>query len=356
LADRIMVVLAGCSMASPKQCLSKLVSDPGLPADIRMDVAQIAFPDRTSGVRRARRAKSGRPLETLSQAARDALLGIVSDASASAKARRKAAAKLAAYFLPKKPVNKRWQFTADECGFAINAEIAREHRAIDFELRALQHNSNRHFPEIAQIISKLRARIDAIRQRLQCPCPTRYGNKVISEDMIRLNTLADKREAGITLTPEEDAEEAHRDARLNCYLEGPEQTARRRRQHLEAADNLFRKSRFFNDGMTAPLPRKEGSDLALLRWLYPSHNSKIGRYLELEAQADATLAIGHPFHDEAPAADDHFYPQGSKLRPASADESKFIEYTSDVPPFCVLTPGQPLPISFSSGKSERAQS
>ena len=46
LADRMMLVLAGCSMASPKQRLSKLVNDAELPADIRMTVAQKAFPGR----------------------------------------------------------------------------------------------------------------------------------------------------------------------------------------------------------------------------------------------------------------------------------------------------------------------
>src|ERR1700692_4830314 len=51
LADRIVVVLAGCAMASQKQCLSKLVNDAQLPADIRMAIAQKAFPDRTGGVR-----------------------------------------------------------------------------------------------------------------------------------------------------------------------------------------------------------------------------------------------------------------------------------------------------------------
>ena len=40
--------------------------------------------------------------------------------------------------------------------------------------------------------------------------------------------LARKREAGIALSTEEDAEEAHRNARFDCYAEGPEQTARRR--------------------------------------------------------------------------------------------------------------------------------
>ena len=181
LADRIVAVLDGCSRASPKERLSKLINDAELPADIRMTVAQKAFPNRTGGVRRARRGKSENhtvgvmqqreprateapsaaspAVETMSPAARDALLGIVSDASASAKARRKAAAKLAAHFLPKQPVNTRWRFTADECGFAINGEIAREYRAIDFELRDLKRHRNRDFPEIAQKIRKLQARI-----------------------------------------------------------------------------------------------------------------------------------------------------------------------------------------------------
>jgi hypothetical protein len=180
------------------------------------------------------------PVETISHAGRDALLGVVSDASAPAKARRKAAAKLAAYFLQMKPANKRGRFTADECGFAINAEIAREYRFIDFELRDLKRHPSRDFPEIALRIRKLQARIEAIRQRLQCPCPSRYGIKEISEDIIRLADLARKREAGIALSTVEDAEEAHRKARFDCYLEGPEPAARRRRQHLEAANHLFR--------------------------------------------------------------------------------------------------------------------
>jgi hypothetical protein len=382
LADRIMAVLAGCSMASPKECLSKLVNDAELPADIRMAVAQIAFPGRTGSVRRARQAMSkvhtvggsqqrelrtievpsaaSLPVETMSRAARDALLGIVTDASASAKARRKTAVKLATYFLPKKLVNKRWRFTTDECGFAINAEIAREYRAIDFELRDLKRRPTRDFPEIAQRLRRLQARIDAIRQRLQCPppkddgdkdvirqrhqCPPPkgYGDKEFSDDWIQLETFARKREAGIALSSEEDAEEAHRNARFDCYAEGPEQTARRRRQHLEDADNLFRKNRFFKVGNTAPLSRQDRNDLWLLRWLYPPLNSKrqLSAEAEAEALADSERWIGHPFHDEKPAADSNLYPHDSKLRPAPADEWEFIEY-ADVPRYCILIPGQP---------------
>jgi hypothetical protein len=397
LADRIMAVLDGCSMASPKERLSKLINDAGLPADIRMAVAQKTFSDRAGGVRRARRAKpeirtvgntqrggpraneapsaASPPAETMSRPALDALLSIVSDASASAKARRKAAAKLATYFLPRKPVNKRWRFTTDECGFAINAEIAREYRSIDFELRDLKRHPSRDFPEFAQRIRKLQARIDAIRQRLQCPPPKNdgdedairqwpqcpppkgYGDKEFSEDWIRLELFARKRKAGIALSTEEDAEEAHRNARFDCYREGPEQTARRRRKHLEDADNLFRKNRFFKEPTPVPLSRKERNDLWLLRWLYPPLHSKSHVSAEDQAEADANMAIDHPFGDEKPAMDGYLYPHDSKLRPTSDDEPIIIEEYADVPPHCLLIPGQPPiftyepPTNSSSDKS-----
>jgi hypothetical protein len=390
LADRIMVVLAGCSMASPKERLSKLINDAELPADIRMTIAQKVFQDRNSSVRRPKseilrmgrkqrpsrsafRAREPRaieatsavsaPLETMSQAARDALLCIVSDASASAKARRKAAMKLATHFLPMKPVNKQWRFTEDKCGFAINGEIAREYRAIDFELRDRERHPNRDFPEFAQRIRKLQARMDSIRQRLLCPCPSRYGDTEISEDWSRLRLFARKREAGIALSTEEDAEEAHRNARFDCYVRGPEQMARRYRLDLKGADDRFRKGRFFKVGMTAQLSRKERNDLWLLRWLYPPPHSESHLSAEAgaEALADGERWNGHPFHDDKPAVDGNLYPRDSKLRPASADESEFIEY-ADIPPYCILTPGQPPiftfepPANSSSAKSRPAQS
>jgi hypothetical protein len=366
LADRMMVVLAGCAMPSPKRCLSKLVNDVELPADIRITIAQKAFPGHTGGVRSQRRKPratealraASPPGETMSRPALEALFCIVSDASASAKSRRKAAMKLATYFLPMKPVNKRWRFTADECGFAINAEVAREYRAIDFELRDLERHPNRDFPEIAQMIGKLQARIGAIRERLQCPSPTRYGHKEICEDWIRLAALARKREDGIALCADEDAEEAHRKARFDCYVRGPEQTERRYRKNLEDADLCYRKGRFFKDMMTPPLSRKQRRDLALLRWLYPPRKSQSD---VLEIQADDALWIRYPFCTEEPAADGNWYPHDSKLRPASADEPEFIEY-ADVPPFCIYTPGQPPiftsepPINSSSDQSEPTQS
>ena len=180
-----------------------------------------------------------------------------------------------------------------------------------------------------------------IRQRLECPCPTHYGKEQIWEDNIRLEMLACKRQAGFALTAVEDAEEAHRKARYDCYAGSPEQTARRYKQDLEGADLRFRQSRSFKDEMTAPpLSRRQRNDLWLLRWLYPPLNKKSPRDRELEAQADATPAIGHPFHDEAPAEDGNFYPHDLRLRPASADEPEFIEF-AEVPRYCIYIAGQP---------------
>jgi hypothetical protein len=336
LADRILVVLAGGSTASLAQCLSKLVNDAELPAEIRIAVAQRAFPDRTGGARPARPAKSaggttGRarrrgPSESAYRAELDAWFAIVSDASVPAKARRKAAVKLATYFLPMKPVNKRWRFTADKYGFAINAEVANDYRTIDLELYRLKRSPNRDFPEIAQAVKKLQARKDAILERLVCPCDTRYGKEQMVEDYWRLVMLARKREDGITLTPDEVAEEAHRMARFACYANGPQRRARRYREDLEAADRFFRMSRFFKEGIAAPLSRKQRNDLRLLRWLFPLPYSEASH--DPEAEDGAPRSSGHPFYDEEPAADGNFYPV------------EFVEFAY-VPRYCILETGQP---------------
>jgi hypothetical protein len=350
LADRMMVVLAGCSALSLKERIARLVNDQELPADIRLAIAQRAFPRRARHPRSAHQAPKT-PVETISPSALDALSGIVTDANAPSGGRWKAALKLAEYFLPKKAVDKRWRFVEDECGFAINAEIARDHRTIHFELAVLEKDPRRDFSEFAQRIAKLQARRDAISQRVKCPCPTRYGRKQSYQDFLRLVKLNEKRNAGGVLTAEEDAEEAHRKARFDCYSEGPEQTARRARLHLEAADFLFRKNRSFNDPTPPPLSRKERHDLWLLRWLYPPHENYVSDPND------------HPFARTEPAADGNFYSQDSRLRPAASAPDgveEFVEY-ADVAPYCIYKPGQPpfftdeLPDDFLTADSNLIQ-
>jgi hypothetical protein len=296
LADRIVAVLEGCSAASPKERLARLVNDQELPGDIRLAVAQNPFPGP-------------------SRAAFNALFGIVCDANAPVSVRGKAALKLAALFLPKKPVNQRWRFTTDEYGFAINAEIAQDYRTIDVELQALKRHPNQDLPEIAQRIGKVQAKRDAIRWRVKCPSHTRYDVEQMREDYSELVALAAKREAGIVLTPEEDAEEAHRKARFDSYLEGPERMARRRRQDLETRDHFFRMNRFFGAPTPPPLSRKEANDLWLLRWLYPRR--KAADDPEARARVEAELAL---------------------LFPADGILEEFV----DLPPYCICISGQPM--------------
>src|SRR5579859_2600507 len=126
LAERILVVAGEQPTASRRALLFRIATDRELPADTRMAIAErlAAGKGGRGGARR-----TFRRVDEISQAA---LFAIVQDAGAAAKARRKAAAKLAALLAPMKPANKRWRFEVDECGFAINAEIAREYREVDF--------------------------------------------------------------------------------------------------------------------------------------------------------------------------------------------------------------------------------
>jgi hypothetical protein len=321
----MLIVLAGCPAASLSERLAMLVNDPELPADIRAEIARRAFPDRR--VRAPRPATdvpgrvagaastTARPVETISEAALEALIAIVCDANARAKTRRKVAVKLAMHFLPMKPVNKRWRAVSDNYGFAINGERAREYRDIDFELHKLEGHPNRDLTEIAQKIVKLKKKKHGILERLQSPCPSRYGQQQFAEDYLQLLVLARKREAGVTLTAEEDYEEAHRLARFDCYKAGPEKTARRYRQDLAQADLLFRKSRFYKDRLAAPPSRKQRNDLRLLRWLYPPLENKSRQVLSSNERW-----AGHPFYDYEPWPDGNMYP--------------------DIPPYCYCYSGK----------------
>jgi hypothetical protein len=79
---------------------------------------------------------------------------------------------------------------------------------------------------------------------------------------------------------------------------------------------------------------------------YPPHKIERDCDPEVEALRNAALADGYPFGDEKPAADGNFYPHDSKLRPATADEVIIIEEYADIPPYCILTPGQPPIFTF----------
>ena len=109
----------------------------------------------------------------------------------------------------------------------------------------------------AQKARKLQVRIKEIRQSPQCPCPSKYELKHHQGDKERLEILADRRATGTVFTAEEDAEEAHRMARYDSFLDGPEIAALRRladlRESKRAADR----------GYGPPLPPAQEAALRL---------------------------------------------------------------------------------------------
>jgi hypothetical protein len=278
-------------------------------------------------------ASMGAPAEVLAirdwnPKALDALFGVVQDATADFKARRKAALKIAEFLLPK--VGKKPKLIPDEYGFSISANLANAYRDIRLELQALQREPTRKIPAIAEKIEKLEARSDSILRRLQVPCPSKYGDKEAAEDDIRLMNFAALRENETVLTEERAAEEAHRLARYHVFRAGPEAVARRRREALEKADRRFRMYRLDREFYAPPLSRKERCDLKLLRWLYPAAPKP--DLAELETDGLGMYGRYHPFEDELLAPDGNFYPRHSKLRPGGAAGCLSVK-TPDVPSF-----------------------
>jgi len=139
------------------------------------------------------------------------------------------------------------------------------------------------------------------------------------QDRDRVIYFLRRREAKNSLTEKEDAEEAHRRARVDSLDQGPESTARQRLSKLRD------KARIFKNGGPR-LTRKERTDLRLLRLLYPQ-----GKPYTFNPDNDLSY---HPLRDEPLAEDGNLYPQNSKLRPL------FEEFV-DVPPYVYGHPGYP---------------
>ncbi len=171
----------------PKRTRSLRTGRPRALAGSRTTIAQEALATEGSAV-----ASKGSQTPAVVPAIRDwnpraldALFGIVQDATANPKARRKAALKIAEFLLPK--AGKKAKVIPDEYGFSINPNLASAYRDIQLELRALVNEPTRKIPAIAEKIKKLKARSDTIRRRLQVPCPTKHGNKEAANDCVRLN-------------------------------------------------------------------------------------------------------------------------------------------------------------------------
>ena len=316
LADRILAIASERPTTSAGQLVDILVKDQALPADIRMAIAREflsagrsrsvgASAVRSSAGKRRKAESSGRRPEPPSNprlATLDGLLSIAQDTTVATDQRRKAASAAAQHFLPKKPGIRIWWVNApaDEYGFAITPQIAAEYRDSKLELHHLA-NSGSNSPALSRKVEKLRARTQAILHRLQCPCPSRYGMDQRVADGNRLAYFLRKREAKNPLTEKQEAEEAHRSARVDSLDQGPESAARQRLSILRD------KARIFKNASGPRLTRKERVDLRLLRLLYPQHSP-------YRFNPDADL-FHYPLRDQPVAADGNLYPQNSKLRP-----------------------------------------
>jgi hypothetical protein len=240
----------------------------------------------------------------------EALVGVIQDASANPKARRRAAQKIAEFLLPK--VGKKPKIIPDEYGFWISPNLASAYRDLQLELQALVNEPTRKIPAIAEQIKKLEARSAAILRRLEAACPTKYGDKEAANDLGRLIELRALCGNGIALTEVQQAEEAHLWTRYAVFRASPESMARRRRQALEEADRRFRMSRLAGNFRAPRLSRNERHELKLLRRFYPAEPKQSRSPFE-----DDGFETGrdHPFAHELPAPDGNFYPRHSTLYP-----------------------------------------
>ena len=333
LTDRILATASERPIASTSEFIAILVRDEQVPAGIRLAIAdkflkagisrsltEEFFTDKE----RKRKSTPSQSLRAAKSARLDVLLSIVRDTTAHPVGRRKAASEAAQQFLPKKPGIKRWWENApiDQYGFAITPEIAAEYRNIKINLRTLLGSGQNNLA-VARKAAKMRARVDAILRRLQCPCPTVYGIKQLMADFERLVAFARQRDAEITLSENEDAEEAHCRARVDSYSDGPETAA------LQRFYTLKEKERIYRNALGPALTRKEQVDLRFLRSLYPVQSPSWRSVDEFEYD---------PLRDEPLAANGNLYPHNSKLAPLEEGE---IEEFVDLPPFVYGHPGYP---------------
>jgi hypothetical protein len=328
LTNRILTIGLEHPTAPRRDFLLALVKDEKLPADIRVAVAPRCFPPKRT--RSHRRGRPRAPADAIISpnavaeggsagtvpAMRDwdpqaieALIGIVQGATADPKARRKAALKIAESLLPK--AAKKAKLLLDEYGFLIRPSLAAAYRDNEHKLEALLKDPSRDIPANALMIKKLHVRSDAVRRRIQVPCPSKstYGFEQALKDEVRLHQLGRLRRAETPLTEAQDAEEAHVKARYDAFAASPEMIARRCCKALEDAERQFNKSRSAGFDVT-PLSPRARSELAVFRVAYPRFIPNI---------PETEKFYYDPFFDFYQAPNGNFYPPDSKLRPGAPD-------------------------------------
>ena len=317
LAERIFVAAVAHPGAGWRELLFVLMDDRALPADTRRAIAQKS----RSAAARSKKARAktthAKSAATLGQKQTavelDSLLRLARDASLTEEERRKTTTRMAWVLLPATPTgDPSWsRAVADDYGFVISPKIANEYRDAKLALWELKDSNGLIKPGNVRQADKLQARLAAIRRRLEPPPHSRYGVYVphrsdqpvgqdqFQQDGRRLCVLEQKRRSEIGLTGEEVAEEAHRTARVDAFIYGPEGKARKRLADLEKQARWAR-------GIRRRLKPKAKKDLRLLRVLFGMPST---------FATDPEDDLVHPLCNTKPANDGNLYPYNSKLRP-----------------------------------------
>ena len=152
LRDRILAVALGNPTATFRELVPILVGDQALPDDIRIAIACKVPAEKPS---KKASAQAGKTQATNAQAAErntrpksdkdiattfarlDLLLNIVRDEAATEIGHRRAASEIAEFVLPKTHGRKRIKFPADEFGFSVDPQLAKEFRDIRWEIACM---------------------------------------------------------------------------------------------------------------------------------------------------------------------------------------------------------------------------
>jgi hypothetical protein len=199
----------------------------------------------------------------------DFLQSVIRDAKTPAALQIKVAQVILPYIRPKRSVRpKRSAIGTDQHGFAVDRELARKLR--NKVARTLQLSRRRNLsPAGKKLFVRLSQEIRLMAAALPCPCPSRYSSQNAESDKRRIAWLWRKRRARRKLSPVEDAELAHVNARYMAFVSGPEMQGRAWLAELKE------KERKFLVAFSPPLTYREQALLICLSTLYPQ-NSEIG--------------------------------------------------------------------------------
>jgi len=294
LKNAVFLAAAASPDSSPLDFMLRLMRDPNVAMDLRIDMAAAAALyvhsrprkervqplDLTTRIERRMKLSDAemetklKPTNLLSGAHTPVgfLLRVINDTDATPQQKIKAVKVAARYkHLPGQPET----FAVDDLfGFSCDLEVARDIRHCRLRLRAI---GRRHGPSLLIDYTSsdiresaiIRARLAEHKARLK-RCPS-YKQDDLLSDRCRLNELAKKRDRKVQ-TPEEESEEAYLFARIESYIETEEEAAKR--IHSE-----MRTRRSYKDEFTAA----EEAEFEDIERRYPHLNpkNKEWRYLGL---------------------------------------------------------------------------